>query len=144
MTLMCVFFCWTIPGKRLRGPPPDPQKSKRRKIKRSFLRKAVKEQSPLELCMAKQRTERRGSHKQNQSVLGDPHYALIAKKPLNTQLSPRLEPQQTQLKSEVYIHLSQIHLNSVFHNSWHLNLSKNCLRSVRIATLFEECEMSEY
>ena len=25
-----------------------------------------------------------------------------------------------QLKSEVYIHLSQIHLNSVFHNSWHL------------------------
>ena len=27
-----------------------------------------------------------------------------------------------QLKSEVYIHLSQIHLNSVFHNSWHLIL----------------------
>ena len=29
-----------------------------------------------------------------------------------------------QLKSEVYIHLSQIHLNSVFHNSWHLILVK--------------------
>ena len=42
-----------------------------------------------------------------------------------------------QLKSEVYIHLSQIHLNSVFHNSWHLILVKiPCLRSVRITTLF--------
>ena len=29
-----------------------------------------------------------------------------------------------QLKSEVYIHLSQIHLNSVFHNSWHLIIVK--------------------
>ena len=35
-----------------------------------------------------------------------------------------------QFKSEVHIHLSQIHLNSVFHNSWHL-------RSVRITTLFK-------
>ena len=40
-----------------------------------------------------------------------------------------------QLKSEVYIHLGQIHLNSVFHNSWHLILVKiPCLRSVRIIT----------
>ena len=29
-----------------------------------------------------------------------------------------------QLKSEVYIHLSQIHLNSVFHNCWHVILVK--------------------
>ena len=42
-----------------------------------------------------------------------------------------------QLKSEVYLHLNQIHLNPVFHNSWHLILVKNpCLRSVRITTLF--------
>ena len=39
--------------------------------------------------------------------------------------------------SEVYIHLSQIHLNSVFHNSWHLiQVQIPCLRSVRINTLF--------
>ena len=49
-----------------------------------------------------------------------------------------------QLIPEVYTQLSQIHLNSVFHNSWHLILIKiPCLRSVRITTLFEECEMSE-
>jgi hypothetical protein len=49
-----------------------------------------------------------------------------------------------QLKSEVCIHLSQIHFNSVFHNSWHLILVKMiCLRSVRITTLFYKCEMSE-
>jgi hypothetical protein len=42
-----------------------------------------------------------------------------------------------QLKSEAYIHLSQLHLHSVFHNSWHLILVKiPCLRSVRITTLF--------
>jgi hypothetical protein len=42
-----------------------------------------------------------------------------------------------QLKSEVYIHLRQIHLNSVLHNSWHLILVKiPCLMSVRITTLF--------
>ena len=42
-----------------------------------------------------------------------------------------------QLKSEVYIHLSQIHLYSVFHNSRHLILVKNpCLWSDRITTLF--------
>jgi hypothetical protein len=42
-----------------------------------------------------------------------------------------------QLKSEVYIHLSQIHLNSIFHNSWHLVLVRmSCLRSVRINTTF--------
>ena len=39
---------------------------------------------------------------------------------------------QLQLKSGVYIHLSQIHLNSVFHNSWHLFRVKiPCLSSVR-------------
>ena len=44
---------------------------------------------------------------------------------------------QIELKSEVYIHLSQIRLNSVFHNFWHLILVKiPCLRSVRITTLF--------
>ena len=42
-----------------------------------------------------------------------------------------------QLKSKVYIHLSQTHLNSFFHNSWHLIQVKiPCLWSVRITTLF--------
>jgi hypothetical protein len=31
---------------------------------------------------------------------------------------------EIQLKSEVYIHLSQLHLNSFFHNSWHLIVIK--------------------
>jgi hypothetical protein len=49
-----------------------------------------------------------------------------------------------QLKSEVYIHLSQIHLNSVFHNFGHLiRVKMSHFRSVRITTLFKECEMSE-
>ena len=44
-----------------------------------------------------------------------------------------LSYRQLQMKSEVYIHLSQIHLNSVFHNSWHLILVNiRCFRSVRI------------
>jgi hypothetical protein len=45
---------------------------------------------------------------------------------------------RTVCKSEVYKHLSQIHLHSVFPNSsWHLLLVNiPCLRSVRITTLY--------
>ena len=39
-------------------------------------------------------------------------------------LQPPLTHTSIQGNSEVYIHLSQIHLNSVFHNSWHLILVK--------------------
>ena len=43
-----------------------------------------------------------------------------------------------QLKSEFYIHLSQVHLNSVFHNSWHLILVQiPCFRSVGITAYFK-------
>ena len=41
-----------------------------------------------------------------------------------------------QLKSDIYILLSQIHLNSVFHNSGHLiQVKMSCLRSVRSVTI---------
>ena len=49
----------------------------------------------------------------------------------------------TQLKSEVYIHLSQIHLNSVSQFLTFDLVKSPCFRSVRITTLFSECEMSE-
>ena len=43
-----------------------------------------------------------------------------------------------QLKSDVYIHLSQIHLNSVL-----ILVKIPCFRSVRITILFKNVEMSE-
>ena len=57
---------------------------------------------------------------------------MTLSKPINTSLVRQhswrdcycweRDARDLQLKSEVYIHLSQIHLNSVVHNSWHVIL----------------------